>query len=254
MSLASELTTKPDHGPIDGRRLAAILQETYEKKRRSGHVQKRTFSPSGIGYGHGKCPRYWFIAFNGAEWEEDTDALSIAIMENGTYTHDRIAKLFKESPLNISAIEKEALNEDPPIRGFIDVIVDRSGEDVIGEVKSTRTEAFIHRQSKMDAPDYHMVQLLLYMYIEEAEHGFFLYENKNTQELLVVPINRSDHEELLQSVLEWMRQTYKAYEGDVIPKPAFRKGSKVCQACPFERTCWDELPEGSGDIGRLQLA
>ena len=61
----------------------AVLSE----KRPNEFTQKKTFSPSSVGYGNGNCPRYWFIAFTGAEFENETDAMGVVNMDNGTYVH-----------------------------------------------------------------------------------------------------------------------------------------------------------------------
>ena len=71
----------------------AVLSE----KRPDAFTQKKTFSPSSIGYGNGNCPRYWFIAFTGAEFENETDAMGVSNMDNGTYVHDRIQKNFAKT-------------------------------------------------------------------------------------------------------------------------------------------------------------
>jgi hypothetical protein len=43
-----------------------LIDDAYNARRRGKkNTQKKTFSPSTVGYGHGNCPRYWFIAFNG---------------------------------------------------------------------------------------------------------------------------------------------------------------------------------------------
>jgi hypothetical protein len=75
---------KADIDGFDANEFAKMLEEVYiGDGNQSGFKQKTTFSPSTIGYGHGNCGRYWFIAFEGAEFEEKFDAMARANMENG---------------------------------------------------------------------------------------------------------------------------------------------------------------------------
>ena len=75
-----------------------MIDDAYNARRRPKRdMQKKTFSPSTIGYGHGNCPRYWFIAFSGEEFDEKFDATAIANMLNGTYAHERLQKIIAES-------------------------------------------------------------------------------------------------------------------------------------------------------------
>ena len=88
--------------PIDNGFNAIEFAKMYEEavlsgKRPNEFTQKKTFSPSGVGYGNGNCPRYWFIAFNGAEFENETDAMGVVNMDNGTYVHDRIQKVMAKN-------------------------------------------------------------------------------------------------------------------------------------------------------------
>lgn len=251
MTVVDSINKKPDHGPINARKLADIIEQAYLEFRKSGFKQKQSFSPSKIGYGEGQCPRYWVIAFRGAEWEDKSDALGIAKMQVGTEAHDRLGRLLQRSSLNIKALEQKLEHDDPPVFGYIDVIIDRAGEDVIGEIKTARSESWTHRQAKSDAPDYHMVQLLLYLELYDAEHGFFLYENKNDQRIIPVPIKRSDHQDYIDRVISWMRDVYQAYQDDKLPERKFRANSRVCKNCPFQTECYDGLGKGDISIERL---
>ena len=73
---------------FDTKKFIEEFRNTYESK--SGFTEKKTFSPSTLGYGHGNCARYWFIAFNGAEFEDTATPQAKAAMENGSFVHDRI--------------------------------------------------------------------------------------------------------------------------------------------------------------------
>lgn len=253
-SITENLGFKKSHGDLDIERLTKVIEDGYKTYNKSGYIQKYTFSPSTIGYGHGRCPRYWFIAFNGAIFNENSDPDSIANMLNGTMAHDRIAELFRRSDLDIIEVEQELKTEDPPVRGFIDVMVDRAGEAVVGEVKTTRNVIFLHRRAKMEPAPYHIMQVLLYMWGKGVDMGFVLYENKDSHKILIIPVRRQDHEEDLEELLAWMRNVYQTYEDDTLPtRPYKSKKSKVCKRCPVRDACWDDLDEGEIDIETLSV-
>lgn len=253
-SLVKNFAYKKSHGDLDIERLTEIIEEGYKSYNTNEYIQKYTFSPSTIGYGHGRCPRYWYIAFNGAIFRQDADPQSIANMLNGTLAHERIGELFKRSTLDIVEVEQELKTEDPPVRGFIDIVVDRAGEEVVGEFKTTRNVIFLHRRNKMEPAGYHIMQVLLYMWGKDVDMGFVMYENKDSHELLIIPVKREDHEEELQELLAWMRTVYGAYADDILPvRPYKSKKSKVCKRCPVRDACWDDLEEGEIDIETLSV-
>ena len=65
--------------------------------------------------------------------------------------------------------EREMKVERPPIRAFIDSIVEIDGVKAIVEIKSTRDESFVHRKYSGTPMAYHLYQLLLYMYFEKID-------------------------------------------------------------------------------------
>lgn len=240
---------------FDANRLSVILEAAYMQQRRPDkHTQKKTFSPSTIGYGHGTCPRYWFLAFTGGPYVDTVDALGIANMANGTQAHERIEALFDASGIRLGN-EIEILHDDPPIRGFADVEIMWDGEEVIGEVKTTRQEAFLVRQSTMKPSANHLFQILTYMKVRNRKLGFLLYENKNSQEFLIIPIEMNDaNEAIIGKAFDWMRLVYKTYEDSEAPNIPFRANSKICKACPFKKWCWSEdSPAGVVDIPAMEV-
>lgn len=255
-NIVQSLKYKTHATGIDAKKLEAVLEDAYlARKRPDGFTQKKTFAPSSIGYNHGTCPRYWFLAFNGAEFVENgTDALGVANMAYGVDAHTRIQSLFKEAGILVDEEVEVKLN-DPPIRGFIDVLIRWEDEVVVGEIKTTRQESFIFRQTTMKPMATHLIQILIYMKATGKQNGFVLYENKNDQTFLVIPVEWNDkHEALLEEVFDWLRIVYSTYEDDVLPMRPFRKQEgKVCMACPLNKVCWEDNPEGTVKISRMEV-
>jgi CRISPR/Cas system-associated exonuclease Cas4 (RecB family) len=237
--LVNNLKFKKNTGNFDPDRLAKMLTDGYiGNSNNPKFMKKTTFSPSTVGYGHGNCARYWYIAFEGTEFENTFDAIAIANMANGTAAHERIQKIF-ESTGTVKVIEQEIIKEDPPVKGFADVILDWEGTEVVGEIKTTSDNAFLFRQNSMKPSDNHRLQILIYMDVRGAEEGFLLYENKDNQQMLIIPVKMNDaNREFLDKCYDWMRETRKAWEDKDLPARPFRKNNKICTDCPVRTTCF----------------
>lgn len=237
---------------FDIKKLVSVLEDAYVNSRpKERYSKKVSFSPSSLGYGAGTCPRYWYLAFEGGTFVDTFDGLSVANMANGTAAHTRIEKLFGDAGV-LDEAEREITYADPPIRGFVDVIVDFEGRKIVGEFKTTRQESYIHRETNGTAIDYHKVQVLVYMRVLGLDDGFVLYENKNTQELFLVPITMDEaNSEYTDYLFDWMRDTRKTWEDKTLPTRPFTQKSKACKSCALFNVCWNESPEG--DITRAPL-
>lgn len=208
--------------------------------RTSKWTQKKSFAPSGVGYGSGTCPRYWYYAFHGAHYNyDDTTARQRANMDAGTAAGARIAKMVKDAGILVSA-EAEVVNEDPPIFGFMDLMINWQGEEMVGEVKTTKQESWNYREAQMKAPGYQLIQLLIYMRVFKKDKGFFLIENKNTHEILILPVKMTaENEALVDRVFDWMRLVKKTSDENTLPTRPFTPKSMQCKSCPVWDTCWD---------------
>ena len=76
--------------------------------------------------------------------------------------------------------------------------------------------------------------------------GAFVYENKNDNTLLVIPVEMdSINEEIIDYAFEWMRTVYKAYKDDKMPVRPWKQTSPNCAKCTFFDACWaEDAPEG----------
>lgn len=244
---------KKRHGDIDLQGLKDAIDEAYKTYHVREYRKKTTFSPSTLGFGKGRCPRYWYIAFDGAEFVDEPDARSVANMKNGTLAHERLDELFRRSPLEVIDSEREILAEDPPLRGFGDIILSYAGEEVVGEFKTSGHSGFMWKMTKMEASGYNIIQVLLYLWATDNETGLLIYESKDTHQLLIIPVFRSDHEEELQEMLEWMRTVRKSWEERKLPERPYRSNSKVCKQCPVREACFEEYPRGDVKIETLRV-
>lgn len=254
-SIVSNLKFKKSLGKFNPDEFAVMLDNAYlDLKRKDGEMTKKSFSPSSFGYGHGNCPRYWYMAFNGVVFIDENDAIAVANMEQGTQAHERLQNLIKKMP-GFVAEEQEILNEYPPIKGFIDIIMSFDGEEVIGEIKTAKQENWDTRQAEMKPSVNHLLQLLTYMKLRNAKEGFFIYENKNTQEILVIPVQMNEkNTKIINDTFIWLCEVWDNFKDGDIPMRPFTKSQSACKYCPIKKACWDKsAPAGTVQIEAFEV-
>lgn len=223
----------------------------YIAKRGTKFQQKKTFAPSTIAYSHGECPRYWYLAFEGAEFTDNADAYGGANMTAGTKSHERIQQAMEDAGILKDSEFKVTWN-DPPIFGFGDVILDWGGEDLLGEIKTMPSEGFEYRKASGKAKTGHLIQLLIYMKILNKTKAVLIYENKNNHDLLIIPVEINDYYvRWVNQTFDWMKTVRKAWEDKQLPSKNYRSNSKICKTCPLRATC-DGAGEGLIKIKSLE--
>lgn len=236
---------------LDTDALIEKINSGYTVKRVSKHTQKKTFAPSTIAYGHGECPRYWYIAFDGAEFEDSADAYGAANMTAGTKSHERIQDAMANVEGFLIDSEFKITNNDPPIFGFGDVMLNWEGKELLGEIKTMPSEGFEYRKAAGKPKLGHLVQLLIYMKILNKTEAVLIYENKNNHELLILPVEINDYFiKWVNQTFDWMKSVRKAWTDRTLPEKNYRSNSKICKTCPVKATC---DVAGKGDIKLLSL-
>ncbi len=246
--IVANLKFKKHSGNFDPVSFAKMLEDAYQSTKRPDRQDtKTTFSPSSLGYGSGNCPRYWYMAFTGAFFIDNNSSVSVANMAQGTQAHERIQEIIKKMGI-LKHQELEVINEYPPIRGFLDVIIDWNNKDVIGEIKTAKQESWDTYQAKMSPAPNHLLQILTYMKVKNVEEGFFLYENKNTQEVLIIPVTMNErNKKIIEDMFTWMCEVYDNFKNGSIPMRPFTKSSAACRNCKIKKDCW------SAETGTVQI-
>lgn len=236
---------------LNTQELVEKIQYGYIAKRGPKHTQKKTFAPSTIAFGHGECPRYWYLAFEGTTFEDNADAYGGANMTAGTKSHERIQQAMGDAGILIDS-EFKVTWSDPPIFGFGDVILDWGGEELLGEIKTMPMEGFEYRKAAGKPKLGHLVQLLIYMRILNKTRAVLIYENKNNHDLLILPVEINDYYvRWVNQTFEWMRTVRKAWEEKKLPEKNYRSNSRICKSCPLRATC-DVAGKGELKINSLE--
>ena len=236
---------------LDTQELIEKINHGYIAKRETKFQQKKSFAPSTIAYSHGECPRYWYLAFEGADFEDNADAYGGANMTAGTKSHERIQQAMADAGI-LKDSEFKVTWEDPPIFGFGDVILDWGGEDLLGEIKTMPMEGFEYRKAAGKPKVGHLIQLLIYMRILNKTKAVLIYENKNNHDLLVLPVEINDYYiKWVNQAFDWMKTVRKAWEDKTLPEKNYRSNSKICKTCPIRATC-DVAGKGEIKIKSLE--
>lgn len=239
---------------FDVPKLAELINQGYLASRREPSDRaKKSFAPSGIGYGAGTCARRWFYDFSGGIFREDNnDSTGIANMAYGTEAHERLQNVFKETGIVVE-VEREVKSDDPLIFGFADLIIKWQGEEAVGEIKTTTQESFVSKAAKQQGAGYQLLQVLIYMKVLGLNKGFLIYENKNQQNLLIIPVTwNEENTKLIDDTFEWMRLVRATFEAGTKPTRPFKsEKSVVCKTCPFKTHCWSDTEDGVADIKPL---
>jgi CRISPR/Cas system-associated exonuclease Cas4 (RecB family) len=175
-------------------------------------------------------------------------------MTAGTKSHDRIqdammasgiAEIYRDANDNPTT-EFKIVNQDPPIFGYGDAMLNWQDEQIVGEIKTMMSEGFEYRKAKRKPKTGHLIQLLIYMKILKKSKGVLIYENKNNHELLVLPVTVNDHyRRWVDQAFDWMREVRRAWVDRTLPKKNYRANSKICKSCPVQKAC---ASAGEGDL------
>jgi CRISPR/Cas system-associated exonuclease Cas4 (RecB family) len=238
---------------LDSAALIEKINSGYIAKQVPKFTKKKTFAPSGLVYGHGECPRYWYLAFEGNIFESYNDPYDIANMTAGTMSHDRIQDAMMDSGVAKKFLDQKHFDKykeekdttefkiecnDPPISGWGDAMLLLGDEEVVGEIKTMKDEAFERHKLRGEPAKYHLMQLIIYMRVLGKQKGALIYENKNNHELLVFPIEVNEtYITWVNNTFDWMREVYKAWKDRNLPQKNYRSNSKICKECPVKAAC-----------------
>jgi CRISPR/Cas system-associated exonuclease Cas4 (RecB family) len=242
------MVKSPGEGPsfVDKDALIEKIRSGYTINRVDKFTKKNSFAPSTIAFSHGECPRYWYLAFEGGVFEDNADAYGGANMTAGTKSHERIQEAMGNVPDFLVDSEFKITNNDPPIFGFGDVILNWGGEELLGEIKTMPSEGFEYRKAAGKAKTGHLIQLLIYMKILKKARAVLIYENKNNHDLLIIPVEINDYyKKWVNAAFDWMTEVRQAWENKTLPTKNYRSNSKICKTCPLTKVCADA---GVGEI------
>ncbi|NDB83797.1 MAG: Dna2/Cas4 domain-containing protein [Alphaproteobacteria bacterium] len=253
LSKKKNVVRDEDTSFVDG--LIEKIESGYLAQTKPKFTKKSNFSASGLTYGAGECPRYWYMMFDGAPAFDNSTAFGVANRNNGTLGHQRIQQAIElsgildkemvmdEVPRKYNKQEHPAMEfrvkmDDPPFDGYGDVMLNINDERVIGEIKTIGNEGFEYKKRSQKPKMGHLMQLLIYMRVWKIDKGVMIYENKNNHELLTLPVVMNDHfRRWVDQAFDWMRVVYASWKKQELPQNPYRSNSKICKECPIQKAC-----------------
>ena len=260
--------SEEDENFVEG--LPTAINAGYLVKTKTKFVKKNNFSASGLTYGAGECPRYWTLAFDGQITYDNSDAIGVANRTQGSLGHARIQEAIQAAGLLAQDLEMDPIprkydqqthpalefrvkTDDPPFDGYGDVMIDYKGERLVGEIKTIKNDEFEYRKINRRSKMAHLMQLLLYMKVWKMRKGVMIYENKNTHELLTLPVVVNEHYRAwAEEAFDWMKLVYKNWQEKQLPEIPYRSNSKICKVCPIQKAC-AEAGDGTIKIKPMRL-
>lgn len=239
-------------GPLDvleiKSRLNQVRMELYGSPTR--HKQKQSFAPSNMGF-VGQCPRHWYYAFNGATYTDKFDPESSSAMENGKDTHKRVER---EYELAFDAdVEIEFTKDEPPIRGYADVIVNANVR-ALGDIKTVKDEKFRRIEASLKPDPGNKLQVLMGMDALGIDHGFLHYIAKSSHEELFFPFAMTPSaREALDKIYSWMSMVHENAIHGELPMRPYKRADPHCKYCPIFNQCWKQDEDGHLKIPHLEI-
>ena len=214
--------------------LVELIDAHLKSKSAPYFKTRKGFAPSDTN----DCARRFVYLYRGVEFTPNVDGRTQRIFDNGHGVHSRLGSYFEEMGIVISQEEQISYAEPPIPKAFIDLIIDWYGPTIL-EIKSIGEDGFAYRKQFNKPKDEHVQQVRIYGRIKNIDRMFVVYENKNTQELLVFKVEQDDAE-LNKLFKKWMK-IWAMRDDEKLPKrPVKSKESKKCTYCEVKDLCWND--------------
>lgn len=175
----------------------------------------------------------------------------LKIFAQGNATHEKWYKLFKQQNIDV-AIERRLFLKEYDLSFTIDALLNIFNEEIICDIKSQNS--YIFKKSKGHPSGEKQVNFYLWALSKYTgvahKKGFVLVDNKNDQEIKVVPV-AYDKEKVRPYVmrLKEIQRLKKIFleEHKAPPRKFEDKSCKKCSQCNMRDACWNI------GIGRIKL-
>lgn len=241
--VAEEDKAKPNPDEQDlAEALAKAIDDSIENGLSGKYKKIGGFHPSNTN----DCARYLVYLFRGTFVPSDVSARLQRIFDNGHATHSRLYGYLEQ--MGILIADEVPINTilkyedyEIPIEGTTDGLINWQGEKII-ELKSISDAGFAQRRLFKKPKADHYKQIQIYMMASDINSGFVIYENKNTQQILVFEVTKD--EEFMNKLLKKYGKIYKAFKEGKLPKRYKSPSSEHCRYCNLKDHCWSDEDAG----------
>ena len=207
-----------------------IDQHLANKPKHTKHPH--TYYPSSVS----NCLRKQYYTMKDPQEHEPK---TLRVFEAGNLIHDWITKVLVESPdVELKAEERSFTltipDSEAVIHGRLDNMIRLKGDedDVIIDVKSTKTLDFITDQPNQD----HVNQVMLYLKAFRVQRGAILYVEKNT---LATRTHEFQYDpEAYNKLIDRVKRLDQLIQEDQLPGKNTDPAQKwKCRFCPYTKKC-----------------
>lgn len=166
----------------------------------------------------------------------------LKIFAAGNAIHEKWYRLFRKAGIDV-AIERTLFLDDYDLSFTIDALLDILGEEVVCDVKSQGT--FIFKKAKGHPSgekqvNFYLWALTVYTGVPHRR-GFVLVDNKDSQELRIVPVIYS--KEKVRPYVERLKKIQELKKdflvrGKLPPRKFDDPNCKRCAECNLRSACW----------------
>lgn len=234
-------------------------QEEVDRLERYGETRNRFFA-SELGF----CQRKIAYEFMGMP-RQPLNSKTLRVLENGHFLEARYKKYFEEMGILVAeeVSVSTAEQEECPIliSGRLDFIIDEGklngGEPdhAIVELKSINTWGFKSIANDLQPKPEHMLQVQFYMWLTGIHKGYLVYEDKNDQTNVTIPIVFDDRiiygDGKSKGIIEQMTELAICIDEKKVPDRISGASPKgfPCKwktgGCDYFDHCYDPTHEGT---------
>lgn len=215
--------------------LEDLEQSIVDGRDTSRNVEDDGFHPSSLGIKHGKCARRAVYLMQGVPKGGDIPPRLQRIFDNGHAVHERLQGYMERMGIDMVS-EVKVATEEPPIRGHCDGTMRWNDTDYAVEIKSCNDMVFVNRVKFKKPKPEHIEQVNIYAHVLGIEKILVIYENKDTQELLIYEVD-TDHEKAQKQIDKWHAQWLCLKAGE-LPKRPYKPSSPTCAQCDLKDYCF----------------
>ena len=199
--------------------------------------QSDTFAPSGSN----QCARYAAYRLRGFEQKFSWPGRMKRLFDLGNLIEIQVEKIFTRMDILVDK-QIEIFVDNPPIRGYLDFVIEFGGKKYIVECKSANDMAYSWRQKLKKPKDDHMRQIQIYLEAMDMEEGFLLYYGKNDSDILLIHVKRD--RDFIKKLFKKYDKIYKVYNAGNIPARPYKQTSPSCAKCDAFDYCWADKEVG----------
>lgn len=162
----------------------------------------------------------------------------LRIFNNGSYAHVRLSEYLRKAGVLV-AEELPVRNDVWNVRGNCDAIIELDGEKILLDFKTIKHYPFTKmKEGEKELDKGYLTQMNVYLWLLGYSKGFFVFEDKNTQELLISEVEYD--QTIIEGVKEKITLLNEYIKKNETPNREYDKDSDwQCRYCLYRHHCYE---------------